>query len=178
MHLLTWFKQSKLRLPALLTLASLGTALTGLLATATVAQTPNVIRTQTFTSRTIDSRLGTINLSPLPSPVFVYNKIRPTSVLRVTYQDTVANRGPGASTCVYQVRVNNLPSIPAQTFSTPILVVSNLTNTSLSSTGIFRGLPAGPVRINIWQRQVGATQCIRNSGGFVTTIIVEEFLPF
>lgn len=55
-----------------------------------------------------------------------------------------------------------------------ILVASNVVNTSFSSMGIFKNLGVGAHTISFWHRQVAATQCIRNSGGFVTTVTVEE----
>jgi len=133
------------------------------------------IKIQVFTATFIDTTLGSETLTQLPSPVFLYKKKSPTSILRITYQDTVANQGPGASTCVYQVRVDGSPGSPGNEFSSPILVASNLVNTSFTSAGIFSGVSSGTHEISFWHRQVAATQCLRNSGGFVTTVIVEEF---
>jgi hypothetical protein len=134
----------------------------------------SLVSVQVFTSTAIDSTLGTLTLTQLPGPVFTYTKLKPDTVLKITYQDTVANQGPGASTCVYQVRVDGAPSDPIQPFSAPILVASNVINTSFSSMGIFKNLGVGAHTISFWHRQVAATQCIRNSGGFVTTVTVEE----
>lgn len=122
----------------------------------------------------IDTTLGSESLAQLPSPTFTYNKLRSDIVLKITYQDTIANEGPGASTCFYQLRMDGFPGEPTNQFSAPFLVASNIVNTSFGSVGIFRNLGAGPHMLSFWHRQVAATKCIRNSGGFITTITVEE----
>ncbi len=134
-----------------------------------------IVNCQTFTATDIDETLGTCVMTELSAPVFSYQKMSDTSTLKVTYQDTVGNSGMNASTCQYQIRVDGNQSDPASLWPTPpLLVVSNMRNISLSSTGFFKNLPAGAHRVSIFQSQVSATQCIRNSGGFMTTIIVEE----
>jgi hypothetical protein len=44
----------------------------------------------------------------------------------------------------------------------------------LNSSALFRDLASGDHEISIYQRSVGATRCVRNSGGFTTTVTVEE----
>ncbi len=134
-----------------------------------------LINFQVFTASFIDETLGSLTPMKLASPLFIYVKQSGTSILKVIYQDTVANSGVPKSTCQYQLRIDDTSSVPNNISSTPLLVVSNIVNTSLSSAGIFQGLAEGPHQISIWMRSVEATQCIRNSGGFNTTIIVEEF---
>lgn len=132
------------------------------------------VNVQVFTSNLIDSTLGTSVLAQLPTPTFTYDKVRNDTLLKVVYTDTVANIGPSESTCQYQLRIDGAPSSSTDNAPAPYLTGSNIVNTTLSSTGVFSGLSRGPHTISIWHRQVSATTCIRNSGGFTTTIVVEE----
>jgi len=144
------------------------------------------IKVQVFTANIIDATLGTSVLAQLPTPpcgidcgtpTFTYNKLRDDTLLKIVYTDTVANVGPGSSTCQYQLRIDGSPSSSTDNTPAPYLTGSNIVNTTLSSTGVFSDLPRGPHTISIWHRQVDATRCIRNSGGFTTTIVVEELRP-
>jgi hypothetical protein len=99
--------------------------------------------------------------------------LRDDTLLKIVYTDTVAEIGPFKSTCQYQLRIDGTPS-SADNAPAPYLTGSNIVNTTLSSTGVFSGLFRGQHTISIWHSQVDATQCIRNSGGFTTTIVVEE----
>jgi hypothetical protein len=141
------------------------------------------VKVEVFTSNLIDATLGTATLTQLPTPpcgtdcgtpTFVYHKLHDDTVLKITYTDTVANTGPGASTCQYQLRVDGAPSSSSDNAPAPYLTGSNIANTTLSSTGIFSDLPRGSHTLSIWHRQISATTCIRNSGGFTTTVVVEE----
>jgi len=106
------------------------------------------------------------------SPTFVYNKLQSDTILKITYQDTFANQGPGASTCTYQLRVDGTTSGPE--FGPPAITVSNVVNTTSDSMGIFTGLSAGPHVLSFWHSQINSTMCIRNSGGNLTVVTVEE----
>jgi hypothetical protein len=131
-----------------------------------------------FTDAFIDTTLGTSAWAPLPSPQFTYTKLRDTSVLKITYQDTLSGNGPLTGwVCNYQARVDGNTGDPGTLYTPPILTTSTGFTNSYSSAGIFSGLPSGDHQISIWQRNVAATQCIRNSGGYITTVIVEEFEP-
>ena len=141
------------------------------------------VKVQVFTSNIIDATLGTGVLTQLPippcgtdcgTPTFTYNKLRDDTLLKIVYTDTVADIGAVNSTCQYQLRIDGLQSSSADTAPAPYLTGSNIVNTTLSSTGVFSGLSRGPHIISIWHRQFGATNCVRNSGGFTTTIVVEE----
>lgn len=123
-----------------------------------------------------DTTLGTSTFAPLPSPQFTYTKLSNTSVLKLTYQDTLSGNGPATGwVCNYQARVDGNTGDPGTSFTPPILTANASFTNSYSSAGIFSGLPSGDQRISIWQRNVAAAQCIRNSGGYITTVIVEEF---
>ena len=141
------------------------------------------VKVEVFTANLIDATLGTATLTQLPTPpcgidcgtpTFVYQKLRDDTVLKITYTDTVGNTGPEASTCQYQLRVDGAPSNSSDNAPAPYLTGSNIVNTTLSSTGIFSGLLRGSHTLSIWHRQASATTCIRNSGGFTTTVVVEE----
>ncbi len=162
----------------------------GLLMLATLVACPlfGQVKVQVFTSNFIDATLGTVNLAQMPTPpcgidcgtpTFAYDKKLDKTILKITYTDTVANVGPGVSTCQYQLRVDGNASSPSpgDNAPAPYLSGSNIANTTLSSTGVFSGLSSGPHTLSIWQRQVSATKCVRNSGGFTTTIVVEELKP-
>jgi hypothetical protein len=144
-----------------------------------------IINMQVFVSNNIDETLGNGMMTKLSTPVWTYNKISSTSTLRINYQDSVTNKGMDEGTCQWQIRVDDQPSphplcdplnpgIACMSLTSPLIVVSNVTSISLNSSGLFRGLIAGDHEISIYQRSVGATQCIRNSGGFTTTVTVEE----
>jgi hypothetical protein len=145
----------------------------------------SIIKMQVFVSNDIDETLGNGTIAKLPSPVWTYNKISSTSTLRINYQESVTHKGVDAGTCQWQIRVDDqqsphpqcdllYPSVYCMYFNTPLIVASNVTSLSLNSSGLFRGLAAGDHEISIYQRSVGATQCVRNSGGFTTTVTVEE----
>ena len=144
-----------------------------------------IINMQVFVSNNIDETLGNGSMTKLPSPLWTYNKISSTSTLRINYQDSVTHKGLDEGTCQWQLRVDDQPSphplcdplnpgIACLSFTTPLIVASNVTSISLDSSGLFRGLAAGDHEISIYQRSAGATRCIRNSGGFTTTVTVEE----
>ena len=144
------------------------------------------VKVQVFTSNIIDATLGTGVMTQLPippcgtdcgTPTFSYDKLRDDTLLKIVYTDTVAEAGAVNSTCQYQLRIDGLPSSSTDTAPAPYLTGSNIVNTTLSSTGVFSGLARGPHIISIWHLQFGATSCIRNSGGFTTTIVVEELRP-
>jgi hypothetical protein len=132
------------------------------------------VQVQVFTDNSgTDAMLGGLNFAPMTnSPTFVYNKLRSDTILKITYQDTFANQGPYSATCTYQLRVDGNTS--GLEFGPPAITVSNLVNTTSESTGIFTGLSVGPHVLSFWHRQVAATMCIRNSGGNVTVVTVEE----
>jgi hypothetical protein len=144
-----------------------------------------IINMQVFVSNNIDETLGSGLMTKLPSPLWTYHKISSTSTLRINYQESVTHKGVDAGTCQWQIRVDDeqsphplcdplYPSIACMSLTTPLIVVSNVANISLNSSGLFRGLAAGDHEISIYQRSAGATQCVRNSGGFTTTVTVEE----
>ena len=145
----------------------------------------SIINMQVFVSNNIDETLGGGLMTKLSSPIWTYNKISSTSTLRINYQDSIAHRGMDEGTCQWQLRVDEqqsphplcdplYPSIACMSLTTPLIVASNVVNISLNSSGLFRGLTSGDHEISIYQRSVGATQCIRNSGGYTTTVTVEE----
>jgi hypothetical protein len=140
---------------------------------------------QVFVSNDIDETLGSGLMTKLSAPIWTYNKISSTSTLRINYQDSVTHKGIDEGTCQWQIRVDDQqsphplcdplnPGIACMSLTTPLIVVSNVTSISLNSSGLFRGLAAGDHEISISQRSVGASQCVRNSGGFTTTMTVEE----
>jgi len=132
-----------------------------------------LLNTVVFTAEFIDNTLGTSTFAPLPSPQFTYTKLSDTSVLKLTYQDTLSGSGPATGwVCNYQARVDGNTGDPGTDSTPPILTTSTSFTNSYGSAGIFSGLPSGDHQISIWQRNVGATQCVRNSGGYVTTVIV------
>jgi hypothetical protein len=144
-----------------------------------------IINMQVFVSNDIDETLGSVLMTKLTSPIWTYHKISSTSTLRINYQDAVAHKGVEEGTCQWQIRVDNQqsphplcdplsPGVACMSLTTPLIVVSNVTSISLTSSALFRGLPAGDHEISVYQRSVGATQCLRNSGGFTTTVTVEE----
>jgi hypothetical protein len=144
-----------------------------------------IINMQVFVSNDIDETLGNGLMIKLSSPHWTYSKISSTSMLKITYQDAVTHKGIDEGTCQWQLRVDDQPSphplcdplnpgIACLSLTTPLIVASNVTSISLNSSGLFRGLTAGDHEISIYQRSVGATQCIRNSGGFTTTVTIEE----
>lgn len=144
-----------------------------------------VINMQVFVSNEIDETLGDGLMTKLSSLIWTYSKVSGTSTLRITYQDSVTHKGLDEGTCQWQVRVDDQqsphplcdplnPDIVCLYLTTPLIVASNVTNISLNSSGLFRGLAAGDHEISIYQRSVGATRCVRNSGGFTTTVMVEE----
>jgi hypothetical protein len=132
------------------------------------------VQVQVFTDNSgTDAMLGGLNFAPMTnSPTFVYNKLRSDTILKITYQDTFFNQGPLYSTCTYQLRVDGNTS--GLEFGPPVVTVSNLASTTSESTGIFGGLSAGSHVLSFWHRQVVATMCIRNSGGYGTVVTVEE----
>lgn len=145
-----------------------------------------VFKLQVFTAQLIDATLGTGTLTQLPvppcgidcgTPTFTYNKVQENSLLKITYTDTLGAIGGTNSTCQYQLRIDAQPSDSSLTASAPYLTASNIVNTTFTSTGVFEGLGRGAHVLSIWHRQFGATTCIRNSGGFTTTILVEELRP-
>ena len=137
-----------------------------------------LLQFQVFSASLIDTTLGTSDFAPLPSPQFTYTKLSNTSVLKLTYQDTLSGNGPATGwVCNYQARVDGNTGDPGTGFTPPILTTSASFTNSYSSAGMFSALPSGDHVISIWQRNVAANQCIRNSGGYLTTIIVEEFEP-
>ena len=136
---------------------------------------------RTYFSTAIDTTSGSEDFTKLPSPVFRYHKRNARSILKVTYQDSLGIEAPaGGSSCAYQVRVDDQPSEPAEALgSAPILSLSGFGtehSASLSSSGVFRDLPKGFHLISIWHRKVGPGACIRNAGGGLTTILVEEIM--
>lgn len=145
----------------------------------------SIINMQVFVSNDIDETLGNGSMTKLSAPLWTYNKISSTSTLRINYQDTVTHQGLDEGTCQWQIRIDDQPSphpfcdplspgIACMSLTTPLIVASNVTSISLDSSGLFRGLPAGDHQISIYQRNIGATRCVRNSGGFTTTVTVEE----
>jgi len=133
------------------------------------------VQVQVFTDQTIDTTLGNGTLAQLPaSPTFVYNKLQSDTILKITYQDTFYNQvGPGnVSVCTYQLRVDGLASTPA--WGPPYMHVGNVLNSTIASSGIFTGLSAGPHVLSFWHSQINSTMCIRNSGGNLTVVTVEE----
>jgi len=136
-----------------------------------------LLQYQVFTASFIDETLGTSDFAPLPSPQFTYTKLSVTSVLKLTYQDTLSGNGPGVFVCNYQARIDGHPGDPGKVPAPPLLLTSTSFTNSYSSAGMFSALPSGDHVISIWQRNVAASQCVRNSGGYLTTIIVEEFEP-
>jgi hypothetical protein len=160
---------------------------TSTLSTASIAGpgSGTIINMQVFISNDIDETLGNGSITKLASPVWTYNKISNTSTLRINYQEVVTHTGQDAGTCQWQIRVDGQqsphllcdplnPGIACLYLTPPLIVVSNVANISLNTSGLFRGLAAGDHEISIYQRSVGATQCIRNSGGSTTTVTVEE----
>jgi hypothetical protein len=151
-----------------------------------------VVSVQVFTSNSIDDRSvpgGTTITTKLPAPLFTYTKQRETSVLKVTYQDTLGSSsqsGPGTP-CYYQLRIDDTSSQPGDLFSAPILIVYGNIFSSFSSTGVFTGLPAGPHELSIWLSVLAtgpSTECIQNVVGrsvggsaTATAVIVEEVEP-
>jgi hypothetical protein len=144
-----------------------------------------IINMQVFASNEIDETLGDGLMNKLSTPLWTYHKISSTSTLRIMYQDSVTHKGIEEGTCQWQIRVDGqqslhplcdplYPSAACMYFNTPLIVASNVTSLSLNSSGLFRGLAAGDHEISIYQRSVGATRCVRNSGGFTTTVMVEE----
>lgn len=144
-----------------------------------------IINIQVFVSNNIDETLGSGLLTKLPAPTWTYHKISSTSTLRINYQESVTHKGVEEGACQWQIRVDDqqsphpqcdplYPSVYCLYLNAPLIVASNVTSLSLNSSGIFRGLAAGDHEISIYQRSVEATRCIRNSGGFTTTVTVEE----
>lgn len=144
-----------------------------------------ILNIKVLVSNNIDETLGSSSMTKLPAPTWTYHKISSTSTLRISYQESVTHRGLEEGACQWQIRVDDQqslhpkcdplsPSVYCLYFNAPLILASNVTSLSLSSSGLFRGLAAGDHEISIYQRNVQATRCIRNSGGFTTTVTVEE----
>lgn len=128
-----------------------------------------VLKTQVFTSDSINSTLGTGSWSKLASPQWTYTKVSPTSYLVITYRDSISCVG-GYS--FYQLRVNDQPSVAGEN-AARLLCNANDWNMS-EATGVWTGLPKGNVNLSIWHLQAGCTACTQNNGGFTTTVTVME----
>jgi hypothetical protein len=140
-----------------------------------------VLKTEVFTSETIDTTLGTGGWEKLASPQWTYTKVSSTSYLVITYQDivglktTVSDAGSNA----YQLRVNDQPSAAmyngAQLFyqiEPPGLAMAG--RISNSATGVWFGVPKGDAVLSIWHTSVGCMNNYRNDIGQRTSVSVME----
>jgi hypothetical protein len=132
-----------------------------------------VLKTQVFTSSTINDTVGTGDWAKLDSPQWNYIKLSATSYLVITYQDNLQCAG-GFS--FYQLRVNDQPNVAGEWAA---LLFCNSTGTTQTwnvsgATGVWSGLPKGEVKLSIWHRQSDCTVCTQNAWGWTTNVVVME----
>lgn len=135
-------------------------------------QAGKILKTQVLTSTTQNLTLGTGSWEKLSSPGWTYQKMSATSYLVITYQDMLSRNGAADSVSLYQLRVNNQPSVVGQLAGA--LCCNSSVTSSYAATGVWEGLPKGDVSLSIWHRQLGCTQCVQNSGVFTTNVMVME----
>lgn len=131
-------------------------------------QSGKVLKTQVFTSNTINNTLGTGTWAKLSTPQWTYTKLSATSYLVITYQDSLwCNGGWG----YYQLRVNDLVNVAG---GNGALLAGTSTWNIRGATGVWPGLPKGEVDLSIWHTQTDCTDCVQNAGGFTTNVVVME----
>jgi hypothetical protein len=133
-----------------------------------------VLKTQVFTSNTVNKTLGTITWAKLDSPQWSYTKLSATSYLVITYQDILACTGGNS---FYQLRVNGQPSVAGE--GGALLLCSAFYNTynmawnACMATGVWPQVPKGEVILSIWHLQIDCTACTQNAGSTTTVIVME-----
>ena len=132
-----------------------------------------VLKTQVFTSSTQDTSLGNSDWAKLPAPQWTYNKLSPTSYLVITYQDMLGASGMALGCSMYQLRINDQPSVAGPSAALLTCIPSNSYSSS-AATAVWSGLPKGDVTLSIWHRQMNCSQCTQNAGPYTTTVIVME----
>jgi len=133
-----------------------------------------VLKTQVFTSTSIDGSRGTGTWAKLPNfAPKTYTKLSSTSYLVITYQDSLKADVLSGSDArsMYQLRVNDLPSDAGD--NAALLSMSG-GGGCYGATGVWANLPKGDATLSIWHRQVDMNWCMQNFGALTTTIIVME----
>jgi hypothetical protein len=133
-----------------------------------------VLKTQVFTSYTVNKTLGTDTWAKLDSPQWTYTKLSATSYLVITYQDILACTGGNS---FYQLRVNDQPSVAgvggAVLLCSAFYNVNNMAWNSCMATGVWPQVPKGEVTLSIWHLQISCTACTQNAGSATTVIVME-----
>lgn len=133
-----------------------------------------VLKTQVFTNSTTNTTLGTLYPAKLDSPQWTYTKLSATSYLVITYQDCLyCGNSSGLGYGVYQVRVNDLPSVAG--YAGAVLLSSGPNGLDIkSTTGVWSGMPKGDLNLSIWHFQVSCDWCAQGAYGWTTTVTVME----
>jgi hypothetical protein len=135
-------------------------------------QAGKILKTQVFTSSSQNLTLGTSSWEKLSSPGWTYHKLSATSYLVITYQDMLSRTGAGDSLSLYQLRVNDQPSVAGQYAA--MLTCNGSVTGSYGATGVWEGFPKGDVSLSVWHRQLGCDNCVQNSGVNTTNVMVME----
>jgi hypothetical protein len=159
---------------AVLLIISLAKADDGFYVIAGGGKSGKVLKTQVFTSTTLDSTVGTDSWARLTTVQWNYTKLSSTSYLVITYQDTLSARFIWVS--YYQLRVDDQPSVAGPNGA--LLSCIQDAVGSYSATGVWTGLSKGDHTLSIWHRVVpnnlGETLCQQNWPSNTTSVIVME----
>lgn len=153
---------------------SAGTGLTLTGTTFSLASSNLVVFTNSDIGSGSDNYTGNSSFELL-NLVSTYNKISETSVLLISYSDSLQTDNVNGA-CSLAVRVNDSFS-DGGSFAAPGYSTYLTTQTFFSSTGTFSGIAAGTHNINLYKRVLSGATCTRNSGNWHPTITIMEIEP-
>lgn len=137
------------------------------------AVTPSDVTMPPPEALSADSPTGNVTgVFTLVSTAGQVTKEDPTSVLKLDWSGAV--RTEGSNACVWQLRVNGALTTSPSTGE----VLTRTGVESVSTSVLFPGLPAGPLTIEVWARNVTGgptpTTCSLGAEGLDSTIVATE----